>query len=449
MRRRACLALLLAGLLLLSACAAPDSLSRLLSQDAADSGDALVVYRPAADPAEGGALLRPQAYPLPDSGADLPAVLLTLLQTPPADPGFSASLPPGTAVEDWVLENGVVTLTLSDAFLDAPEMDRSLAAFGAALTLCQLDEVDAVSVVCAGQTLFAGLMPEDALLDDVPSDPYSRQLRLYFPDSAGRWLISEYHTLTLDEDTSPERYVVEELLRGPNNGELRSVMPAGTRLLSCATADGLCTVDLSQDFYDARPDTALGERLVLGALANSLTALSGVDAVRVLVEGEPVGTYVYRSLAEPLQRCDDAVGPVSVPKGELDADLWLAVPGLSGLTPLPYRVRTAGYASDAEAVAAALLGAAEPGYPALFSGSGSVAGVAVQGTVCTVDLSESFFVSLPEEARRLAVGSLAASLAALPDVSAVRFTMGGDDAVFDGTDWSGPWREEFSEIEVY
>ena len=447
MRRSLRLLAPLMALLLLAGCALPPALANLLPADAAEYADGILVYRVAADPSDGSALLRAEPYPpTADVGED-PGTLVTLLQTRSGDASLTGPLPAGTAVESWSLENGVVTLILSDALLDAPEMDRSLAAFAAALTLCQLDGVDAVTVVCAGQTLYAGLMPEDAFLDDGPADPYSRQLRLYFPDAEGRYLVSEYHTLALDEDTSPERYVVEELLRGPNNGELRPVMPEGTRLLSCVTEDGVCTVNLSQAFLDARPDTALGERLVLSALANSLTALSGVDAVRVLVEGEAVDAYVYRSLAEPIERCEAAVGPVSAPKGELDADLWLAAPDLSGITPLPYRVPASDYDSDAEAVAAALLSAAEPGYPALFSGAGSVVGVAVEGTTCTVDLSESFFVSLPEEGRALAVGSLAASLCALPEIAAVRFTVGGDAAVFDGTDWSGPWRNS-DEIEV-
>ncbi len=350
-------------------------------------------------------------------------------------------------VEGWTLENGVVILELSPAFLDASDVARTVSAFCAAMTLCQLDEVDAVTVSAADQTLFTGLMPEDAFLDDAEDDPYIRQLRLYFPDTEGRWLISEYHSLTLDEDTSPERYVIEELLRGPNSAELTSVIPAGTALLSCVTSDGVCTVDLSREFYDNRPRTALGERLVLYAVVDSLTALSGVDSVYFLVEGQPVDTYVYRSLAQPLERYDAPLGPVSAPKGELDADLYLPVPGLSGIAALPFRVGGADYASDTEAVLTALMNAAEPGYPAIFAGSGSVLGVVTQGTMCTVDLPESFFVSLPEDARSVAVESIAATICALPDIAAVRFTVGGSDAVFDGVDWSGPWRE-FEEIEV-
>lgn len=442
-------ALLLAVLLLLAGCSSP-WLSALAGRfgrgDGADAMDTVSVWRTAAEPGGGGELLREEPYPA--AVAQEAEELLALFASPSQDASLACALPPGVAVQGWTLEKGVLTLELSEEYLALSEMDRTIAAFSAALTLCQLEGVEAVTVTAGGQTVFSGLMPEDALLSAADTDPYVRQLRLYFPDSGGRWLLTEYHSLTLDEDTSPERYVIEELLRGPNNGELQSVLPADTTLLSCATGeDGVCTVDFSRAFYDNRPDTALGERLVLYALVDSLTALSTVDSVRILVEGRPLDTYVFRSLAEPLSRYDEAVGPVSTPKGESDRDLYLVLPGLEAITPLPFRVDESDYDSAAEAVLAALLSAEEPGYPAIFSGSASVITVTAQGDLCTVDLSESFFASLPERARTAAVQSVAATLCALPDIRAVRFTVGGNAAVFDGVDWSGPWNE-FSEIEV-
>ena len=447
MKRAVSLCLLLALLLLLPGCAVPGFLSRLFPGEAAETPTGLVLYRVAADPSDGGSLIRTAPYALSVSGASDMAALLAAFAAPAADEGQVCALPSGVTVESWSLENGVVTLELSPSFLDESDMTRTVTALCAALTLCQLDDVEAVTVTAGGQTLFAGLMAEDALLDTDESDPYTRQLRLYFPDAGGRWLVSEYHTLTLDEDTSSERYVIEELLRGPNSGELRSVVPAGTILRSCSTEDGVCTVDLSREFYDNRPRTALGERLVLYAIVDSLTALPGVDSVRFLIEDEPADVYVYRSLAEPLERYEEPIGPASGPKGELDADLCLALPGFSSITALPFRVSTQSFASDEEAVLSALLNAAEPGYPAIFPGTGSIIDISTRGAVCTVDLSESFFVSLPEAARGTAVQSIAATLCALPDIDAVRFTVGGSAAVFDGVDWSGPWRE-FSDIEV-
>jgi len=362
-----------------------------------------------------------------------------LLSTPAMSAQLACALPADVSVSGYGFENGVVTLTFSDGFLALSDMQRSVAAFCAVLTLCQLDGVEAVTILCGDETVFSGLMPEDALLTAADTDPYIRRLRLYFSDAAGRYLISEYHSLTLEEDASPERYVLEELLRGPNNGELKSAIPAGTALLSCATAGGVCTVDLSSEFYENRPDTALGERLAIYSIVDSLTAIAEVGSVRLLVEGEALGVYTHLSLDGALTRYEEPIGPVSAPKGEFDADLYLALPGLGGTEPLPFRVSQSDYESRAEAILARLLSAAEPGYPALFPSSASVSSVSVIGSGCAVDLSEGFFASMTEAERSIAVESMVATLCALDEISSVRFTIGGDSAVFDGVDWTGPW----------
>jgi germination protein M len=443
MKKTFLLSLVLAAALLLSGCTLPDFLSQ---GEPASQTETLTVYRVTADKtALSEDLIAPQTYPVSEETLQDPDSALALFASPSQDESATCALPEGIAVESWSLENGVVTLDLSPAYLSLSDMERTVTAFCAALTLCQLDGVEAVTITADGQTVFSGLAAADALLKDTDTDPYVRQLRLYFADSEGRYLVSEYHSLTLDEDTSPERYVVEELLRGPNNGELQSPLPAGTTLLSCTTLDGVCTVDLSQEFYDNRPTTALGERLAIYCLVDSLTALSVVDSVCILVAGQPLETYVYRSLAQPITWYGEVIGPVSTAKGELDANLYLPLPGEQSIAALPFRISETDYESTAEAVLTALLSCAEPGYPALFSGSGSITDVTIQGTTCTIDLSESFFVSLPEQARSVAIQSIAATLCDLPDVTSVRFTSGGSDVILDGVDWSGPWRT-FDEI---
>lgn len=454
--------------LLLTGCALPQSLGNIQERlsriqtpaflepvlalfspedDAADP-NSVTIYRVNTDPAaSGGNLIRTETRSLPrNSDSEIDSVL-ALFAAPAREEALSCALPEGVTIQGWTQENRLVTLTFSPELLTAPAMDQTIAAFCAALTLCQLDGVEAVTIAAGDQILFSGLVPEDALLSDADTDPYVRQLRLYFSDSQGRYLLSEYHTLTLDEDTSPERYVVEELLRGPNSSELKSPIPAGTRLLSCATVDGVCVVNLSEEFLTARPETSTGERLAVYSIVNSLTALSGVDSVNLLVEGQPVDTYVYRSLADTVSWYDKVIGPVNSAKGEFDADLYLVTPDMTAITPIPFCITQTNYATPAEAVLATLLNTAEPGYPSLFSGSGSVTGITQQGYFCTVDLSESFFASLPAEARNAALQSIAATLCSLDQIASVYFTIGGSPATFEGTDWSGPW-STFNEIEV-
>jgi germination protein M len=445
MKKYPTLCLLLALLFFLSGCTI--SLPTLFSRsDQQSQTETVSIYRVAADrTALDADLISAQEYPVTEDALQEPETLLELFSAPTQSETLVCALPDGVSVESWTLENGLLTMTLSPAFLDAADMEQTITAFCAALTMCQIDGVEAITLISDGQTLFSGLAPADALLNDTDTDPYVRQLRLYFADGDGRYLVSEYHSLTLDEDTSPERYVVEELLRGPNNGELQSALPSGTTLLSCTTVDGLCTVDLSQEFYDNRPTTALGERLAIYSLVDSLTALSVVDQVSILVAGQPLDTYVYCSLAQPLTWYGEAVGPVSTAKGEFDADLYLVLPGGETIAALPFRITETDYESRTEAVLTTLLNSAEPGYPALFSGSTSVTDVILQGSVCTIDLSESFFASLPEQARSAAIQSIAATLCGLSEIDTVRFTMGGQDVILDGVDWSGPWRT-FDEI---
>ena len=461
------LTLLLA--LLLSGCAIPESIASLpeifralelpafvtdllsgLRPDTDSSADnAVTVYRLCTDSsASGGDLIQPETLVLSRPGVSEVDDVLTLFSSPSRQDSLACALPPGVTILHWMQENRAVTIDFSPELLKTTPMEQTLAAFCVTLTLCELDGVEAVTVSAGGQTLFSSLVPEDALLSDTDTDPYVRQLRLYFANSQGRYLVSEYHTLTLGENTSPERYVVEELLRGPNSSELQSAIPAGTKLLSCSTTDGICTVDFSAEFLDNRPQTILGERLTLYSVVNSLAALSHVDSVVLLAEGQPIGTYVLRSLKNPMTWYEEVIGTAGeLSGGEFDANLYLVTPDLAAITPIPFRVSTANYTSRAEALLFTLLNAAEPGYPALFSGSGSVSNIALRGATCTVDLSESFFASLPPEARNTAVQSIAATLCDLEEISSVFFTIGGTPAIFEGTDWSGPWTS-FDEIEV-
>ncbi|MCD8117176.1 MAG: GerMN domain-containing protein [Oscillospiraceae bacterium] len=417
----------------------PFSLPFLNQEEETVVGETVTIYRVASENASGGGdLICEEACPQPEGDSLIDGVL-GLFASESEDSELSCALPDNVTIEGWSLEKSVVTLTFSESFLDLTDMDQTITAFCAALTLCALDEVESVTVIAGEQTVFSGLMPEDALLRDTDTDPYVRQLRLYFADGDGRYLLSEYHSLTLDEDTSPERYVIEELLRGPNNGELQQAIPEGTELISCQTEDGVCTVNLSAAFYENRPDTASGERLAIYSIVNSLTSLSQVDSVVILVEGEALESYVYLSLSGSFTKYDEVIGPVSEAQGEIDADLYLALPGLEDVAALPFRVNLSDYQSQAEAVLQALLAAAEPGYPSLFSGSGTVTDLTVTNGAYTASLSQSFFASLTEEARIAAIRSIASTLCALEEVNSVLFTIGGGEAIFDGTDWSGPW----------
>ena len=243
----------------------------LLSGCAASTADTdaatMTVYRLYAG-SDAGELVQPESCPL-ESGerADLDTALRLFMEKP-RHSHLRRAVSGDVTLLGSTAQNGLVTLDFSENFLSLSPMEQSLAAFCATLTLCKLDDVDAVSITAGGTTVFQGLDAEDALLQDTDSDPYTRRLHLYFADETDTWLVSEYHSLSLSDDTPLERYVMEELLRGPNDPALHSAIPAGTELISCRTENGVCTVDLSAAFVENRPQTALGERLTGWAFVN-------------------------------------------------------------------------------------------------------------------------------------------------------------------------------------
>jgi hypothetical protein len=84
------------------------------------------------------------------------------------------------------------------------------------------------------------------------------------------------------------------LLAGPSSEEsgdrtITSAIPAGTRLLGLEIADGVASVDLSQEFESGGGSTSMFVRL--GQVVFTLTQFSDVQSVRFLVEGQAVSVF--------------------------------------------------------------------------------------------------------------------------------------------------------------
>lgn len=412
----------------------------LLSGCAASTADSdaatMTVYRLYAG-SDAGELVQPESCPLEGGErADLDTALRLFMEKP-RHSHLRSAVSGDVTLLGSTAQNGLVTLDFSENFLSLSPMEQSLAAFCATLTLCKLDDVDAVSITAGGTTVFQGLDAEDALLQDTDSDPYTRRLHLYFADETDTWLVSEYHSLSLSDDTPLERYVMEELLRGPNDPALHSAIPAGTELISCRTENGVCTVDLSAAFVENRPQTALGERLTVWAIVNSLTVLSDVDSVQLLCEGQRIDRYVCRSLAEPLSAFKAAIGPASAPKGETELWLGIPMPDLTKIALLPYACDVSDHDSLTGAAVALLYEAQEPACPALFTGS--LPTVSLANGSCTVEVTESFFAALTAEQRSAAVKAIVATALQTGEARRVYFTVNGEAAVFEETSYFGPY----------
>ena len=141
--------------------------------------------------------------------------------------------------------------------------------------------------------------PEPISARPTLSEPISGQaattplkVHLYFANRSGRYLQGEERRLDVNDTPSAVEAIIEALLKGPENSQLVSPIPAGTQLRHLfVTDDGTAYLDFTAELSEVHPAGVTAERLTLYAVVNSLVLnLDAVERVQLLLEGKPAST---------------------------------------------------------------------------------------------------------------------------------------------------------------
>ncbi len=228
--------------------------------------------------------------------------LLEALLAGPEQEGLYAPFPESLSILSLTVENGLAQVDLSEQYGGLAGFDLTLADYCITLTLCQLEEIDTVCILVEGETLSyrsrQEMQSSDILLTLSGEEDDSFIAALYFPNQDGGFQV-EYR-LIQPEGGVPAESVMVQLLAGPKTAEDCLSLPEGTSLLSISVEDGLCLVDLSEEFVSAAPGGEEAASATLYAVVNTLCALDGIDQVRILVEGEALEQYGPIAIAGPL-----------------------------------------------------------------------------------------------------------------------------------------------------
>jgi spore germination protein GerM len=139
-----------------------------------------------------------------------------------------------------------------------------------------------------------------------PGGPASPQVdvTLYFSDDQAEYLVGESRTISRRNVASAQaQALVEELMRGPRTG-LQPTVPHGTQLRKGTVDDqGLCTLDLSEEFVENHPGGASAEIATVYSIVETLAVnIPAIRAVQLLVEGKPRETLAgHLFIGSPLQ----------------------------------------------------------------------------------------------------------------------------------------------------
>ena len=380
------------------------------------------VYRLAANPHTDAGLVVSESYTLPE-GADEIRFAIEKVMGKAVSAELVSAFSSKFAMESFTLSDGELIINFEKGYLELSGIDKTAANCCLVMTLCSLSGVNSVSIYVDSERAQKALTLDSVVIVDTETNPSERQLRLYFPSVERPFLGSEPRTLTVDAEMPLYGYVVEELFRPPSYEGLSPIFPEGSVLLGISAEHSVCTVNLSREFYDNRPKTILEARLIIYSVVNSLTALSEIDAVRFLIDGETCESYNYIPLSEPLGRNEKMVAQGTSVGNEFELSLYMRVGDSDMLAAIQRTVQLENPLEVERSVITALMAdLGEPGFNAVLTPEDDKnITVTIQPGVARIRLPRELFISREDDEVKAALDAMAVTILDLYTCSRVIF----------------------------
>ena len=272
------------------------------------------------------------------------ADMMRLYLDGPMSLGLESRFPDGLRLIRSEEAGPEITLVFDDSLAELSDIRLQLVCACIACTVADFGGYETVHLRAEhlpldGDREMISVRPAELVLEDHSAGQPNALVLLYFSDLNSRYLLGEQCAITAADSANLPELIVRRLIEGPQSVSLLPTVPEGTELLNISVEDRICAVDFSEAFRDNRPDTALGERMTVFSVVNSLTQLDEVDAVDILVQGEKVERYLHLDLSGDLMFDERLNGPVRAGVGESDETLYVCLEGSGQLAAFPVRVR--------------------------------------------------------------------------------------------------------------
>lgn len=117
----------------------------------------------------------------------------------------------------------------------------------------------------------------------------SGEITIYFVNEDGTALKEYSKAVSIDNDVSIEQVVVESIIKGPLRDGYKASVPSDVKLNKISVKDGVCYIDLSQEFNEGVTD--IRSDLTIYSVVNSLIELPSVNKVQFTIDGQKQEVY--------------------------------------------------------------------------------------------------------------------------------------------------------------
>ena len=237
-------------------------------------------------------IIEQTAYLTGESPEEQLEEVLLLLATPPQKLEYQVPLSQGISVVTTNLTNNALVLNLSAEYKQLSPVMEILTRASLVKSLTQVEGIDKVTIHIDGEPLrdsldkTIGAMSADMFIDNAGEEisTYDKvTVRLYFANEAGDALVAVDRSKAYNTNISLDKFVVEELLKGPEAQGVYPTINPDTKLISTLVKDNTCYVNLDRTFL--KQVYEVNAEIAIYSIVNSLCELSGIDRVQIFVDG--------------------------------------------------------------------------------------------------------------------------------------------------------------------
>ena len=220
--------------------------------------------------------------------------MLKELKKAPESIEMKSVFPKEVKVESFEIKDNCLELHFNKAYEKMKKSREVLCRAAVVQTLVQVDGIDFVSFYVGDDVLKdregipIGLMSADDFVQNTGSSLSSYQvtsLNLYFSNEDGTKLVSEkINDVHYSSNTSIEKLIVEQLMRGPASSKAQATIPKDTKLLGVSVKDGICYVNLDEGFLGTGYNVI--ESIPVYSIVNSLIENTDAQKVQISINGE-------------------------------------------------------------------------------------------------------------------------------------------------------------------
>lgn len=239
--------------------------------------------------------LSPQVYPTDTVvGDQVIQELMEQFQTAPNDVDNQVALPSNVGYMGYKQEGNVLYLYFDAGYGNRSVMEPTreiLCRAALTKTMTQIDGIDYISIYVGDQPLMGqdgrpvGLMSDADFVESISDvNTFERsELTLYFADEHGESLRKETREVVHSINTSMERLVIEELIRGPQAEGNYATLPSDVKLLNVSVNENVCYINFDGTFLSSIVEVK--EYIPIYSIVNSLCGLPTVSRVQITVNG--------------------------------------------------------------------------------------------------------------------------------------------------------------------